>query len=76
MHKITIEGVLNGWIVNVGCQTVVFDDEKVMLEEIGHYIKHPEEVEKKYMENRKNHSNSAPDVVEPAMQAEPALGRK
>ena len=68
MHKITIEGVLNGWIVNVGCQTVVFDDEKVMLEEIGHYIKHPEEVEKKYMDNRKNHSSPMPEEAAPTTQ--------
>jgi len=68
MHKITIEGVLNGWIVKVGCQTVVFDEMDAMLDEIEAYINHPEEVEKKYMDNRKNHSSPMPEEAAPTTQ--------
>lgn len=76
MHNITIKGVLNGWIVNVGCQTVVFDDLEIMMKEIQTYIKYPETSEKKYMENRKNHSPGLLEAVQGAGGEQAAKSRK
>lgn len=65
MHKIEIGGVLNGWIVKVGCQTVVFSDMQYMLEEIERYIENPKATEKEYMENAKNKTMTAPEEAVP-----------
>lgn len=48
LRKVTIEPVLNGWIVTVGCQRVVFDDKKIMLEKISEYLSDPEKIEEEY----------------------------
>ena len=48
LREITIRAVLNGWIVNVGCQTVVFTDMETMLTEINFYLTRPIAMEEKY----------------------------
>ena len=48
IRDITIKAALNGWIVKVGCQTVVFTSKPEMLQEIGQYLADPEGMEKKY----------------------------
>lgn len=47
-REIVIKKVLNGFIVNVGCQTVVFKDENELILELKDYFANPEKVEKKY----------------------------
>ncbi len=54
MRNISIEGVLNGWIVKVSCQRLVVTDKDFMLKEIGCYIDNQDEVEKEYMANAVN----------------------
>lgn len=54
MRTITITPVLNGWVVNIGCTVVVFEDIKKLCGEIQRYYKNPEGVEKEYQKNRKN----------------------
>jgi len=49
MREITIRTVLNGFVVQVGCQTVVFENKDTMLTEIGRYISDPDGVEKDYI---------------------------
>lgn len=49
MSKIEIQFVLNGWIVRVGCQTVVFTDKGLFLDELSKYLDDPESVEKRYL---------------------------
>jgi len=48
MRQIVIQPALNGWICQVGCQTVVFDNKKQMLDSLSDYIDKPEEVEKAF----------------------------
>ena len=54
MYNITIEGVLNGFIVKVGCQTLVFNDIEKVASELVRYQKDPAGVEKEYVSNAMN----------------------
>ncbi len=54
MRPITITPVLNGFVVDVGCQRVVFGSILELSQEITRYFKHPEEVEKEYCERAVN----------------------
>ena len=49
MHEIKIGYALNGYIVTVGCKTVVFESRKRMLKELNRYLKNPNKVEAEYM---------------------------
>lgn len=49
-REINIVPVLNGLVVKVGCQTVVFNDIKQFIFELETYLKDPERVEKIYRE--------------------------
>jgi hypothetical protein len=53
-RKITITPVLNGWIAQVGCQTVVFDNLDAMSSELVAYYRDPEGTEERYLNNRRN----------------------
>ena len=48
MHDIKIKPVLNGYIVEVGCKTVVFPSRKKLLRELDRYLQDPEGVEEEY----------------------------
>jgi hypothetical protein len=61
MREVKISPVLNGWIVTVGCQQVVFQDREVMIGEVDRYIGDPDKVEKEYMTKAKNKVNSEPE---------------
>ena len=63
MYDVRIKGVVNGWIVEIGCSTFVAEDKEKMLKDIGDYIDHPEEAEKKHLSEAKNKTNNMP--VEP-----------
>jgi hypothetical protein len=52
-RRVTIWTVLNGWILEVGCQQVVFVDMSVMLSELGRYLSSPAEVEAEYLSRAK-----------------------
>ena len=54
MRDITIHAVLNGWIVTVKCQTVVFNDLNIMLEELEQYFLDPIKREKWYRDRAIN----------------------
>ena len=56
MKRVTINPVLNGWKVKVGCSEVVFTDKLKMLQELGRYIEKPDDVEKEYVNNSVNNS--------------------
>ncbi len=78
MKTVTIKPVLNGWIVKVGCQTVVFEKLNTMLDELRRYIEYPEETEKRYEKNAVNKNLVGQDsalTVEPPTQGLPN-GRK
>ena len=54
MNKIEIETVLNGWIVTVGCQRVVFDNMTMLLDALMDYLDDPKAVEEKWLESSIN----------------------
>ena len=54
IRQITIRTILNGFIVDCGCQTVVFTSREVLLTEIGVYLSNPDETERKYREHGVN----------------------
>ena len=49
-----VRPVLNGFVVEVGCQAVVFNDLAEMLEQIGLYYKDPARLEELYLKNALN----------------------
>lgn len=54
MRTITIKPALNGYLVTVGCQTLVFNSIETVANELIRYASKPEEVEQEYM---KKHSH-------------------
>lgn len=54
MRNVTIEAVLNGFIVSVGCQRVVFTGLSDMLTELRRYCINPRETEQHYLEHSCN----------------------
>ncbi len=54
MRSITINPVLNGYICQVGCQTVVFTSRQVLLQELGRYLENPRLVEEEYLKSSIN----------------------
>lgn len=54
LRNIQIQPVLNGYIVQAGCQTVVFDSRDKLLLAIADYTAKPEETEKRFLENAIN----------------------
>jgi hypothetical protein len=48
-REITIRKVMNGFVVRVGCQELVFEGQAYMLMEIGRYLAEPEKVEREYL---------------------------
>lgn len=51
---IQIEPVLNGYVVHVGCQRVVFESREKLILELGHYYAQPLQTEKDYLKNALN----------------------
>lgn len=49
MREVHITPVLNGFIVNVGCQRLVYSDIEVLASDLVRYQRHPEEIEKSYI---------------------------
>ena len=66
-RSIEINAALNGYIVRVGCQTVVFEDRKRMLENLDGYLTSPTSFEKTFRANAMHTSND----IEPCVQPEP-----
>lgn len=51
---IRIVTVLNGWLVHVGCQTIVFTSLLDMLNAIRDYLQAPKETQEKYLKESVN----------------------
>ncbi len=48
MRDVTIRKVMNGYTVQVGCQTLVFETREALLRELGRYLEAPGVVEQEY----------------------------
>ena len=64
-RDVTIKTVLNGWIVRVGCQHLVFTSLDVMLKDLTAYLEDPKGTEDKYQASAVNAEffNFAEEVV-------------
>jgi len=49
LRPITINPVLNGFVVQFGCQQLAYTDTTKMLGDLGDYLREPEETEKKML---------------------------
>lgn len=49
MRDVTIKKVMNGFIVGVGCQTLVFENATQLLGTLARYIENPAKVEREYI---------------------------
>ncbi len=74
IRDVKITAVLNGFIVQCGCQTLVFESIFKLGNEIVRYYRDPENVEKEYVKNSinsKDISNApTPRVETPRVMAE------
>ena len=50
IRDVHIHPVLNGWIVKVGCQRVVFTKKSDLLTTLSRYLDNPSTVEKEFLE--------------------------
>lgn len=53
MYEVRIQAVTNGYVVRVGCKTMVFNDRAKMLSELEFFLVDPEQAQKIYLENEK-----------------------
>lgn len=65
MRDLSIRAVLNGYIVSVGCQIVVFESRTKLLTELGRYLEDPDKVEKEYLVD----SINSKQIVQPQAMA-------
>ena len=61
---IKIVPVLNGFIVDVGCQKIVFTDLEKMCKRIMDYCVNPDGVEKEYMDGSINAKHFFPQEIQ------------
>ena len=54
IREIKIKAVLNGYVVNVGCQTLVFQSRQALISELDSYLDQPDLVEKRYRDTALN----------------------
>ncbi len=54
MHDLTIKVALNGYVVRVGCQRVVFNNRDHMLRALNDYLDDPDAVSTLYQRNSLN----------------------
>lgn len=66
MRDITIRPVLKGYVVQVGCTTVVFGGKLALLRALESYLENPGKVEKEYLRDAVN-PIVAPRPEEPSL---------
>lgn len=64
MREIHIKLALNGFICQIGCQTVVFNTHIALLQELERYLENPKSVESEFIEKAVNKMHAA--LLEPA----------
>jgi hypothetical protein len=68
MREIHITPVLNGFIVKVGCTTLVFDSIDLLCSELKRYQEQPDIMEERYLRHPLNSNKNEPQA-ERAMDA-------
>ena len=54
IREITIVAVLNGWLVRVGCQTVVFTSADELVGALRRYLENPVAIEEQFLKSAVN----------------------
>ena len=72
MQNVTIEPVINGWIVRVGCGVWVAISKESMINEISRYIDSPRQVMAENLRAQVNEGTYQPDGVTQEALAEPS----
>ena len=54
IRKFTVKPVLNGYIVEIGCQTIVFHSKKRFLKEVEMYLDNPDGRERYWLKHGVN----------------------
>lgn len=49
MRSVSIHRAMNGFIVDVGCQRLVFNSSRTLIAELERYLDNPLDVEKEYL---------------------------
>jgi hypothetical protein len=81
IRDIKIKAVLNGFIIECGCQTLVCEDVDRLTKSINAYFKNPEVVEKEWINTSINSKHTSPQVcvelptVGPRTEANQPIGR-
>ncbi len=60
IRDFTVRAVLNGYVVNIGCQTLVFNNPAALCDEIERYLRNPQAVEKEYLNASLNAKHTSP----------------
>lgn len=63
IREIQIRAALNGFVVNVGCQTLVFTSKSDLLSQLTEYLNNPKDTEKNFVATACNreHTMSEPN---------------
>lgn len=69
-RPLTITAVLNGWVVQCGCQTLVFQDRNQLTSELDAYLKDPQATEARFLKTAVNKEHTG--IGTPAMATEVA----
>jgi hypothetical protein len=64
MRDIIIRPALNGFIVNVDCQKVVFGSVECLVSELARYLTQPEQTEQRYLQEAVNKLPTGPCIAE------------
>lgn len=66
MRQFSVTPVLNGFIVAIGCQTVVFESNSALLDAIRDYLHDPEGTERSFLDSAlhplKTYAGVAPPI--------------
>jgi hypothetical protein len=65
-RPISIKAVLNGWIVTVGCQTVVYQDRNQLISDLDAYLKDPDATEARVLRTAVNQTHTLGGGGDPA----------
>lgn len=58
-RPLTITAVLNGWIVQCGCQTVVYQERNQLVSDLDAYLKDPVATEERFLKSSVNRALTA-----------------
>lgn len=65
LRDINIRPALNGFIVNMGCQIIVFETVDKLVDNLRDYLRDPDKTEKAFMASGINRKHTHPDMPVP-----------